>query len=217
MKKNIISASVLALSYCLFSACGSTPDPAPKAVAETIKHPAPNPHELLLKQVKAMDTTTSSGLALHYNLDSSNKVSITLARKKLKRTFKSEQFPQPGTYTYKCEWPNYVGMKNSCGTSCWTLTLLPLNKKGGIVTYDYDLASDSRKNLLFCKKHLEGNEYFVTNVETRKKKKILLPALAGNGLPGSGIDSIAFVKQGLFIKWKIAGAKEKSEIFKLNI
>ncbi len=189
--------------------------PAPIKVAKV------NPHEVLLRKVSLNDTLTPAGYSLKYAVDSTNKLVITVGGKKFRRVFHGIDLPQSGTYTYKNEWKNFIGLRNTCGTSCWTLSLLPLKKNGPVINYDYDLASDTKRDLLFGKKHPDGNEYYVVNVKTTKKAKIILKDIADQDKPGSGIESVSFVKEGIKVKWNVtSGAgknKVKEELFRLKI
>jgi hypothetical protein len=216
--KNIL----LAFFSCFLLSCGTESSPEKKTVPASTQTKKPNDRQVLLKRIKALDTLTPAGNFLKYSLDTNNKVVVTVGNNHFQRSFKSAQFSEPGVYTYKNEWKSYVGLHNSCGSTCWTLTLLPLAKKGRLITYDYDIASDSKTNLLFCKKRLEGNEYYVTNIQTSKKKKITLSGISGMGFVGNGIDSVAFVNGNLYVKWELAAGtdkkgKTKKEVFKLNI
>jgi hypothetical protein len=215
MKKFLL----LPISGLLLSCGGTAPTeskPAPIKVAKL------SVHETLLRKVKLNDTLTPGGTALKYAVDSNNRLVITLETKKFKRSFSGSDLPQQGSYLFKNEWTNFVGLRNTCGNSCWTLSLLPLTRKGPVKNYDYDIASDTKHDLLFGKKSLEGNEYYVANIRTAKKKKIVLTNLFGQGLPGNGIDSVSFVKEGLFVKWEVVSGgkgkgKSRSEVFKYKI
>jgi len=209
--------NLLLLSIPLFLfACGNHAGTETKTVA--IKKDKPDPRAALLQTIKHYDTLTPGGYSLHYTLDSTNQPVITLSGKKFHRSFPSYQFEQPGTYVFKNEWKHFIGLRNTCGSSCWTLALLPLGRSGQITHYDFDISSDTKRDLLFGKKNYDGNEYYVANIKTGKKKKIILSDIAGKGLPGKRIDSVAFVKEGIYIKWKsLAGKKEKEETFKFKI
>ncbi|HXC04121.1 MAG TPA: hypothetical protein VNZ86_05165 [Bacteroidia bacterium] len=213
MKKPLLLLLPFAL---LMVSCGGGKDKETKTIPS--KQSKPNPHEVLLKTLQHYDTLTPGGYALHYSLDSADQPVITLSHKKFHRIFPSYAFTQPGTYVYKNEWKHFIGLRNTCGSTCWTLTLLPLGKQGQITHYDFDISSDTKNELVFGKKTYEGSEYYVANIRTGRKKKIVLKDIAGQGLPGNGIDSVAFVKEGIYIKWKcLAGKKEKEETFKLKI
>jgi hypothetical protein len=214
------NTALFLFSLFLFS-CNNEMSSGKQPASVPLKTAKLSDQELLLKKIKTLDTLTPAGNSLRYSLDSSRKIVVTVSNKHFQKSFKSSQFTEPGLYVYNNEWKEYVGLRNKCGSTCWTLAVLPLTKKGRVANYDYDIAADSQTNRLFCKKHLEGNDYYVLNIETKKRKLITLSGLAGNGFIGSGIDSVAFVKGGLFVKWEIAGAgkkgKTKTEIFKLTM
>ncbi|MFI5151146.1 MAG: hypothetical protein ACHQRM_15545 [Bacteroidia bacterium] len=213
MKKSLIL--LLPVTLFLFS-CGGNKDKGTKTIPPKLT--GADAHEVLLKTIHKFDTLTPGGYALHYSLDSANQPVITVSHNKFKRIFPSYQFTQPGTYVYKTEWKHFIGLRNTCGSTCWTLALLPLSRQGQITRYDFDISADIKRELVFGKKTYDGNEYYVANIKTGKKKKIVLKDIAGKGLPGNGIDSVVFLKDGIYIKWKcVAGKKEKEETFKLKI
>jgi hypothetical protein len=202
---------------CLLLSCGNeSPKENKPTPVKTVKL---TERETLIRKIRLNDTLTPGGYSIRYSLDSTNKLVITLGGKHFQRSFHGADFPQAGTYVYKNEWKNFIGLRNNCGSECWTLSLLPLTKKGTIKSYDYDIASDIKQELVFGKKRLDGNEYYIANIRTSKKKKIILNNLFGQGLPGNGIDSVAFVKDGLYVKWEVVSGKGKSkeEVFKFKI
>jgi hypothetical protein len=213
--------SFLSLSILLLS-CGNDPSTEKKILSVPVNTIRLSDQQALIKKIKTLDTLTPLGNSLTYSLDTSNKIVITVQNKHYHRSYKSSQFSEPGMYVFKNEWKNFIGLQNKCGPTCWTLAVIPLTKKGRLCTYDYDLVSDAAGNRLLCKKHFEGNVYYVMNIETGKKKVITLAGLSGQGFIGSGIDSVVFVKNGMYVKWEVSGGsgkngKTKTEVFKLNI
>jgi len=174
-------------------------------------------------QIKSMDTLTARGNYLHYSIDDSSNTIITWGSKKTGDigTFMSERYPGWSPHWYLNEWKNYIGLRYSCGSPCWSLTLLPLNKKDSILNFMEDFACDTARGFIFCRSYKENELFCLVNVNTGREKEIKLKDIDMESLMMGAVDSCAFVKKGLYVRWNAVMnvepfAETREKIFTLN-
>jgi hypothetical protein len=212
---------VLACCY-LIQGCITKRD-KPVITAGPVKSAKTDSSKAIIKQeTYGDDTLTKDGKLITYKLNDKKEVIMSWSKGNFKR---SKNCGEPfGSYSppwYIAEWKNYIGVREGCGSPCWLLAILPMNNRDSIFSYPYDLAYDTIRNLILYKPFLNGNEFMVENIVTRKKKKIVLPKSFSYEFFKEGIDSISFTKNGVFIRWitfKNSSDKETEEkIFPIDL
>lgn len=147
------------------------------------------------------DTTFASGYYIKYTLTDSNVIMINWGNKDFNRFILDETYPGWAASSVKTEWKGYIGLKHSAGPGQWTHTLLPKNTHDSTFYYFSDVAVDTIRNLILYG-GASRSELILENIITKKKQKIKLPNITEQGFWTEGYDSISFVKEGLFIRWK---------------
>lgn len=166
---------------------------------------SPNPSYAEPPGVDIYDTVIASGAYLDYWLATDNTVMITWGTPQEGRigALPSEKWPGWAPHFYKYNFENYIGLRYSCGSPCWTLTLLPKNKSDTITTLMEDLCVDTNRGYVFGNRCIteENCDFCLYNVNSGKHQPITLPGLEWTGDIMTVLDSCAFVDAGLFLRW----------------
>jgi len=107
-----------------------------------------------------------------------------------------------------------ICLTQGCGTDCFFAYILLL-QTSEIKTYMYPLAYDTANNLIaYANDNYNSKTFlFVENFLTGEKREITEDYLPGPH-SGDAIDSINFIQNGLFVKWRDSQDKIKEKIFK---
>src|ERR1044072_5615600 len=119
-----------------FEMCGGNADIPPNAAFE----------------IDMMDTTLPSGKFLDYWLATDSTVMITWgdATHGKVGALESERWTGWAPHYYWCEFDHYIGVRYSCGSPCWDLTLLPLDKTDTLIHLMEDLLIDTTRGYILA-------------------------------------------------------------------
>lgn len=155
--------------------------------------------------VDDLDTTLASGKYLDFYLNADSTLIMAWGSNTNGKIGAREysKWPVPmGLPYYQCEFENYIAIRHSCGSSCWSLTLLPTRKQDSIVVLQEDLIRDTNRGYIFARRCFEEeSEFCLYNVSNGKHQLINLPGYEWPGDITIALDSFAFVKEGLFVRW----------------
>ena len=166
------------------------------------------------------DTLLSSGYYVHYVLNDSFELSIHWGKDTMDNAMHYGDYEDIYIW-YEVEYENYIGMRSSCGSPCWGLWLLPKEDRDSILRYDYPILHDTSRNWMLWREAAYGEEFLVSNIETGECQQIILDDFPEFGFFLDGLDSMAFVKEGLFMRWKTRldfsdDAPTQEQVFRLN-
>jgi hypothetical protein len=145
------------------------------------------------------DTISSSGNFLRYRMKE-NSIWVHWGNDSVSRWWDTKTTPDWFRYSLDFEMKNFLALRAGCGSPCWTITLLPLSQNDSVQEYHFDLAHDSKNNLICIS---GGNDCLtILSALTKKKTEIHLDSIQPWVWPGGTIDSISFVNEQLFVRWK---------------
>jgi hypothetical protein len=155
--------------------------------------------------VDDLDTTLLSGKYVDFFLNSDSTLMMSWGSAQYGNQGAHEYGKWPvylGLPRYICEFDEYIAMRESCGSPCWNLILLPVIPGDSIVVLQEDLLQDTNRGYVFGNRcHNEDSAAFcLYDVNHRMHHPITLPGLEWASIE-IRIDSCAFVKEGLFLRW----------------
>lgn len=148
------------------------------------------------------DTTFTSGFKVNYKLDSYYQIHINWRDGHFSGSVKDETYPGWSPSEVEHEWSGFIGLSHSCGSPCWTQTLLPKNQTNSKKSYDYPILCHPEKDILFYREYLSENYFFAENINSGKKIKIELKNDPGFSFFLDGLDTCYFEKDDLVITYK---------------
>jgi hypothetical protein len=155
--------------------------------------------------VDDLDTTLPSGKYVDFFLNSDSTLIMSWGSQQNGKIGAHEygKWPVPrGLPWYICEFDDYIALRESCGSSCWSLMLLPTNPGDSIVVLEEDLLRDTNRGYIFARRCFEEeSEFCLYNVNSRTHQPINLPGYEWPGDITIALDSFAFVEEGLFVRW----------------
>jgi hypothetical protein len=165
----------------------------------------PTPQAFNSCRVDDLDTTLPSGKYLDFYLNADSNLIMSWGSKTNGKIGAREygKWPAPISLPfYQYEFENYIAIRHSCGSSCWSLTLLPTRKEDSIVVLQEDLCIDTNRGYIFARRCWdEDSEFCLYNVNNGKHKPVNLPGYEWPGDITIALDSFAFVEAGLFVRW----------------
>lgn len=174
-----------------------------------------NPHQYDL-QPDDMDTTLASGKYLDFYLDADSNLIMAWGSGANGRVgaFKYDKWPMPMSAPwYECEFDNYIGLRESCGCPCWTLTLLPLQKNDSIITLEEDFIRDTKRGYVFGNRCMneDSADFCLYDVSHRRHHLITLPGLREDVDITAVLDTCFFTNDGVYIRWKRTPMYEEAD------
>ncbi|MCP4438468.1 MAG: hypothetical protein GY810_05945 [Aureispira sp.] len=172
---------------------------------------------LQLELSRLHDTLLVSGYYVKYILDDSNRVYTHWGNQDFDRSYFYDYGIEDIHEYFKIEYKDYIGLHSWSG-HFWRIKFLPKNNSDSIITFDYPICYDAKNDLIFWKEQLAENEYTISWVGGMENKRITLDSFPEFGFFMDGIDSVHFVDNGLFVRWKTEldfseNAKMKEQLF----
>ncbi len=194
--KNAVFAAILLFGGCMVK---DDPSTTPQAFNSCRVYTSP------AQEANQMDTFLPSGKYIDFFLNSDTTLIMSWGSQQNGKIGAHEygKWPAPrGLPWYICEFDNYIAMRESCGSSCWSLMLLPVKPGDSIVVLEEDLLRDTNRGYIFARSCLEEEgEFCLYNVNSGTHQPINLPDYEWPGDITIALDSFAFVEEGLFVRW----------------
>lgn len=178
-------------------------------------------HQKIQADLSHYDTLLPSGYYVHYILNDSFELSIHWGKDTMDYAMHYGDYEDIYLW-FEVEYEDYIGMRSSCGSPCWGLWLLPKDGRDTILRYDYPILHDTSRNWLLWREAAYGDEFLVSNIQTGERQQIVLDNFPDFGFFLDGLDSMAFVREGLFMRWRTRldfsnDVPTQKQIFKLDL
>lgn len=113
-------------------------------------------------------------------------------------------------YEYRCEFENYIGLRNSCGMALWGFFLLPKNKQDTIIRLSCDLQYDTNRGYILSKNcdAEDTCDFCLFDVHTLEHHPIKLEGLPTAGFVSTLLDTIEFIDGGVHLHWNATSDAE---------
>lgn len=157
-------------------------------------------------EVNETDTFLTSGKYVDFFLNSDSTLMVSWGSTQYGKAGAQEYdtWPMPrGVPWYLCEFDDYIAMRESCGSSCWCLILLPIKPNDSIVVLEEDLLRDTNRGYVFGRRCANENsaEFCLYDVNNHQHTPVVLPGYEWTGDITIALDSLAFVEEGLYVRW----------------